>query len=157
MFHPTALNFSTIVPDGVRFYQAYCAVFDLFGLVSMGYERDRLRLAGMPVLLAEPRPRFVQSVDDAAEYLAGLLKAELGTKRLAEIRRTFASCPDEFAIYRFGDRCESFTCREAFGQAFQYASGGRELIEHENETDDLFAVALWEVFAEAFFAETVEA
>lgn len=157
MLHPTALNFSTIVPDGVRFYQAYCAVFDLFGLVSMGYERDRLRLAGMPVLLSEPRPRFVQSVDDAAEYLAGLLKAEVGAERLADLRRAFASCPDEFAAYEITLPGDNSVGEKCFALAFEYASGGRALVMDVDKDDDLFAVALWEVFAEAFFAETVEA
>lgn len=145
-------NFTiSAIPAGLRFFRADCVALDVFGDVSLGITRDALRLGGMPSLTVEA-PRFVQSVDDAAEYFAGLLRAEVSPERLASLREFFAGCPDEFAPHEITLPGDRWIGEKAFGLAFQYASGGRALIDGESQADDAFAAAMWEVFAEAFFA-----
>lgn len=150
------------IPAGARFYTAYDTNLMLFGLVSMGIKRDAFRLEQFPDLAAHVAeaavaranaPRFVQSVDDAAEFLAGLYEAEVGAERMTALRKAFAAYPDEFAAYSIQLPGDAWIGEKCFDLAFAYATGGRDFEIGKSADDDLFAAAMWETFAEAFFAK----
>lgn len=150
-------NFKTSIRNGDRFFRAHCTRLDLFGLVSSGIRADALRLSYMPDLLKPQRgPLFVKSVDDAAAYFTGLLKAEVSPERLAALREFFSACPDEFTPDEITTPSDRFVGRNAFELAIDYATGGRSYREVADADDD-FAAAVWQTFAETFFTETVEA
>ena len=149
------------IPAGFRFYQAYDSNLMLFGWVSMGIKRDALRLSYMPDLAAtlaeaaagnQPEPRFVQTVAEAAQYMAGLIRAEISADSLSIMRQTFRACPEDFAPYSFGNVVDAIACERAFALAFEYASGGRALDLGADAADDEFAAAIWDAFAADFLA-----
>lgn len=147
------------IPAGLRFYQAYDSNLMLFGWVSMGIKRDALRLsymADLSAVVAEAangraaEPRFFHTVAEAAQYMAGLIAAEVAPPTLNKIRRDYAFQPENFAPYTFGALPDCIACERAFALAFEYATGGRVLELGACPADDEFASAMWEAFAADF-------
>lgn len=152
MFEALKHNFAIDgIPPRFPFHIAHCSNLMLFGIVSKGLIADTRRLDAMPSLEVKA-PAFVQSVDDAAEYFAGMLRAEVGAERMTALREFFADAPEEFAPHEITLPGNKWAGEVLFGLAFSYATGGRDWVEGENAADDAFMVAVWEVFAEKFFA-----
>lgn len=152
MFEALKHNFAIDgMPPRFPFHIAHCSNLMLFGIVSKGLIADSRRLDAMPSLEVKA-PAFVQSVDDAAEFFAGMLRAEIGVEALDALRKEFAAAPDEFAPHEITVPGDRWKAEVLFGHTFSYATGGRDWVQGVSAEDDAFMASVWEVFAEQFFA-----
>lgn len=132
-----------------------CVRLDLFGMVSDGIGRDADRVASMrPPMIGAPA--IHKTVSEAAEYMFGLLKAEMPAEQMRSLRADFRHSREVFAPYEITLPARPWLGEECFALAFEWAAG-RSLCRHASDADDEFASAIWEAFCDRLFAAEVAA
>lgn len=132
-----------------------CVRLDLFGRVSEGIRRDAERVASMRPPVAGS-PAFLKTATEAAQFMLGLLKAEMTAECLKSLREDFGGAREMFAPYEIGLPGRAWLGEQCLAQAFQWATD-RPLQHDRNAADDEFTSAIWEAFCDLFFAAEVAA
>jgi hypothetical protein len=145
-------NFSVAdIPQGLRFHLVQDANSMLFGIVSKGIKADYFRLgdvSALPVwaVLPHAAPAFVKTAEEAAAYMLGLLRAEIGLEGIERLQRMADEYGEDFAPGSIMSGDSRWLGEQMLALAFEYASGGRELMDGETEADDVFAGAIFDAF-----------